>query len=257
MKGPASAFAALGLEPGADRAAVEQAYRRLIKQHHPDRSGGDSDRAAEINRAYAELRSAPGEEEFPRAPPRQRRRRRPAKRRSVLPTLAVLVGAAALLAQGERLPDALEEWSVAIERSWSQTVAAGPARLRQAVSFDAPLHDGPIAASVEQAVRLAADADFDGLAAHSRACHRRLRAAPELAQLDRCAAFDNAAAVLDSNDPLRGSGPFSASAVTARQLTGARLLSSDYLAIDARLNRVRGRVEMILKPEAERAPSAD
>src|SRR3954452_23135765 len=56
MAGRASAFAALGLDPGADAAAIEQAYKRLIKQHHPDREGGDSTRAAEINRAYRELR---------------------------------------------------------------------------------------------------------------------------------------------------------------------------------------------------------
>ena len=52
-----SAFAALGLEPDADSAAIERAYKRLIKQFHPDRAGGDARRAAEINRAYRELRS--------------------------------------------------------------------------------------------------------------------------------------------------------------------------------------------------------
>src|SRR5215210_362747 len=57
MGGDASAFTVLGLEPGADSAAIERAYKRLIKQHHPDREGGDSARAAEINRAYRELRS--------------------------------------------------------------------------------------------------------------------------------------------------------------------------------------------------------
>ena len=57
MTGEASAYAALGLEPGADAATVEQAYKRLIKEHHPDRSGGDALRAAEINRAYRELRA--------------------------------------------------------------------------------------------------------------------------------------------------------------------------------------------------------
>ena len=62
MAGRASAFAALGLPPGADAAAIEQAYKRLIKQHHPDREGGDSTRAAEINRAYRELRAAQGAE---------------------------------------------------------------------------------------------------------------------------------------------------------------------------------------------------
>ncbi len=52
----ASAFTVLGLEPGANGAAVDEAYRRLIKLYHPDRSGGDAARAADINRAYFELR---------------------------------------------------------------------------------------------------------------------------------------------------------------------------------------------------------
>ena len=56
MLGRANAFAVLGLTPGADAAAVDQAYRRLIKQYHPDREGGDGVRAAEIIRAYRELR---------------------------------------------------------------------------------------------------------------------------------------------------------------------------------------------------------
>jgi hypothetical protein len=47
----------LGVDPGSNSAEIEQAYRRLIKQHHPDREGGDASRAAEINRAYRELRS--------------------------------------------------------------------------------------------------------------------------------------------------------------------------------------------------------
>src|SRR5688572_17134880 len=55
-----SAYSTLGLEPGADAAAVERAYKRLIKQFHPDREGGDARRAAEITRAYRELRAAAG-----------------------------------------------------------------------------------------------------------------------------------------------------------------------------------------------------
>src|SRR4051794_19162621 len=57
MAEDASAYAALGLEASADAAAIEQAYKRLIKEHHPDREGGDARRAAEINRAYRELRT--------------------------------------------------------------------------------------------------------------------------------------------------------------------------------------------------------
>jgi curved DNA-binding protein CbpA len=51
MTAERSAYAILGLRPGAGRAEVNDAYRRLMKRHHPDRPGGDSNRAAEINRA--------------------------------------------------------------------------------------------------------------------------------------------------------------------------------------------------------------
>src|SRR5689334_10420065 len=50
-----SALAVLGLAPGADRAAIDRAYRDLMKRHHPDMPGGDASRAAEVNRAYRDL----------------------------------------------------------------------------------------------------------------------------------------------------------------------------------------------------------
>jgi len=56
MAGDASPYATLGLEPGADWKAIEKAYHKLIKRHHPDRAGGDAARAAEITRAYRELK---------------------------------------------------------------------------------------------------------------------------------------------------------------------------------------------------------
>src|SRR5215210_5177082 len=60
MSTDGSAYSTLGLAPGADAAAIERAYKRLIKQFHPDRAGGDARRAAEITRAYRELRAAAG-----------------------------------------------------------------------------------------------------------------------------------------------------------------------------------------------------
>lgn len=35
------AFTALGLAPGADRAAIRSAYSKLVRRYHPDRNGGD------------------------------------------------------------------------------------------------------------------------------------------------------------------------------------------------------------------------
>src|SRR4051794_11361263 len=52
----ASPFAILGLKAGADSSAIKRAYKDLLKRYYPDREGGDGKRAAEINRAYRELR---------------------------------------------------------------------------------------------------------------------------------------------------------------------------------------------------------
>jgi hypothetical protein len=51
----------LGLAPGADRAAVRAAYRRLARQFHPDvnRSAGASEWMRELNAAYAVLCDGP------------------------------------------------------------------------------------------------------------------------------------------------------------------------------------------------------
>ena len=52
-------YGVLGLEPGASRADITTAYRRLAKEWHPDRRGGDEAdrRMAEINGAYDLLRA--------------------------------------------------------------------------------------------------------------------------------------------------------------------------------------------------------
>lgn len=51
LPAPESWWQVLGLSgPGATREQIEQAHRRLIMEHHPDR-GGDVERAAQINRA--------------------------------------------------------------------------------------------------------------------------------------------------------------------------------------------------------------
>jgi curved DNA-binding protein CbpA len=51
------------VRPGADLAAVRAAWIRQVREHHPDRHGGDperqrrgSDRVKDLNRAYREIR---------------------------------------------------------------------------------------------------------------------------------------------------------------------------------------------------------
>jgi hypothetical protein len=263
MRGPASAFTALGLEPGADRSAVEQAYRRLIKLHHPDRSGGDPVRAAEINRAYFELRkqvepevAVPSTPHIRRSSSRRRSHRR-RRRRSPLWALPAVGGLLLLVSQREWLMEMDARWN-----SWISDVAPpalkGPTiavRDNRAL-LDRPLAEAAIAGAIVDAVRLTNQGDAQALAEESRDCHRRFRAEPELELFDRCAAFENAVAAIENRDPLQDSGAFNASSVTARQMTAASLLSNDYLAIESRLNRIRSRVELTLLPRAAMPPPA-
>jgi curved DNA-binding protein CbpA len=73
-------FAVLGVAPGADERELIAAYRRLAKQWHPDRGGGEpaERRMAEINAAYDLVRSEQwlAERQRPEAPPAPRRRGR-------------------------------------------------------------------------------------------------------------------------------------------------------------------------------------
>ncbi|MGY9072347.1 MAG: J domain-containing protein [Acidimicrobiales bacterium] len=45
----------LGVDPAANVVDLRRAYRERALQHHPDRSGGDADRMASLNRAWAVL----------------------------------------------------------------------------------------------------------------------------------------------------------------------------------------------------------
>jgi DnaJ-domain-containing protein 1 len=49
------AYATLGLEPGADETDVKQAYRRLVKETHPDTDDGDEEAFKEVTEAYEHL----------------------------------------------------------------------------------------------------------------------------------------------------------------------------------------------------------
>ena len=264
----AAAYAALGLEPGADRVAIEQAYRELIKRYHPDRSGGDAERAAEINRAYFELRRKPPADVVPRArsgrsqsgrsqPERSRRGRRridrdrdPRQPGSALWPVLLIITASLATIERERLAVAVPQWIAALENRPAVPLSPGRASAvaKDSAALDGPLDEPTIAGSIELALRLARRGDEQALADRSRDCHRRMRTEPDLAQLDRCAAFDDAVASIDGRDAMNDSGVFSASAITARQMTAASLLSSDYLAIERRLDRIRTLVQLTLRP---------
>ena len=251
MLGEASAYAALGLEPGADIAAVERAYKKLIKQYHPDREGGDATRAAEINRAYRELRTAREEDnelilEDPFDPVQPGR---PASSRAAI-FAAVSIAALVLLSgPASRAIGTLSGSS----HSTGPTTHTSPSGVGE--PMDQPLALGPINGAIYDAVRIDRNQDEMALATASRDCHHQLRLKPSLSQLDRCAAFDDAVVELQDRDPLRDQGPFSELAVTGRQMSAATIFSNDYLAIDGRLSRIRLHVELALARAA--APVTD
>lgn len=239
MGGDPSAYAALGLEQGADTAAVERAYKRLIKQYHPDREGGDGGRAAEINRAYRDLREPTGTDALELHPETVEY---PRRQRWLIAVVALTVGLiAGLILAGPE------------EHLWPPaTPHLTLARAGEAASpldpMDQPLNAALIDESVHKALSMARFQDEMALSAASQECHHALRTAPSLALLDRCAAFDDAVVQLQDRDPLRDQGPFSELAVTGRQWSGASALSDDYLAIDGRLDKIRLRVELELAP---------
>ena len=241
MAGDGSAFRVLGLEPDADSAEIEQAYRRLIKQHHPDRDGGDQERAAEINRAYRELR----ESRYPREPLEidHEGSAAPSQRRGwvliAVFLIIMIIGGMVLLAPLLPLTKGVAG------REARSAASAKPGRPSSDV-MDQPLHLSAIDAAAGQALRISRTGDEMTLANASRDCHHELRSSPSMVQLDRCAAFDDAVVQLQDRDPLRDQGPFSELAVTGRLWNGATALSNDSLAIDGRLDRVRLRVELAL-----------
>lgn len=250
MAGRVSALSILGLEPGADSAAIERAYKSLIKKHHPDREGGDASRAAEINRAYRELRGGRAQ-----ADPLEfnddfaRRRGRP---RWPLAAALVLAGAVALvLVVGPSTPLSRGIWAAQAKLPIRRAGLA----MR---TLPEPMHDRLHGRAIDQAVRQALSIfrtkDEMALAAASRDCQRRFHQQPGTAMLDRCAAFDDAVVGLEDRDPLRDEGPFAALAVTGRQWGAASSLSDDDLAIDDRLDQIRLRVEVALEPTIDPIP---
>jgi hypothetical protein len=252
MAGDPSAYAALGLKPGADAAEVERAYKKLIKQFHPDREGGDAERAAEINRAYRDLRKGRDDDEwlFGEDEPFE-------PRSTGLPwarSAAVLAVGIALLFLFTGPASRAFERLTGVVSPHSQRDAAPAADTSDIMNQR--LAVAAVDSAVRDAVRIDRSQDEMALASASRDCHHELRLKPSLAQLDRCAAFDDAVIQLQDRDPLRDQGPFSELAVTGRLMSAGSLLSDDYLAIDSRLDRIRLRVELALAPQAPPEPES-
>lgn len=258
MRGDAAAYQTLGLEPGADQSAIDLAYRTLIKRYHPDREGGDAERASAINEAYFRLRKTAGqpvertepasvaEALYARRAARLKRRHQK-KRVRFWPLILVPLALVAYL-QRDSLAIMAQDFAAEVQRWIEPSIHDGTdsGGATGSASLDEPLASSAITAAVAQAHVLHRSGSEAALEERSRDCHQKLRAEPTLERLDGCAAFDNAVLELQQRDPLRDEGPFGASAITARQISGATLLSPDYLAIDARLDRVRSRVQLLI-----------
>ncbi|MGE5563858.1 MAG: J domain-containing protein [Bacillota bacterium] len=243
MTGRASALAVLGLEPGADAAAIERAYKHLLKQHHPDR-GGDASRAAEITKAYRELRGGRAHVD-PLQFNDYLENRRTRRRWPIAALFAVGGIAAAVMAVGPSVPLTRSLWAAKAEMPLHRAV---PAALMHEPMND-QLHVPAIDEAVRKALHTYRTADEMALASASRECQRRFRDDPSTSLLDRCSAFDDAVVGLEDRDPLRDEGPFAPLAVTGRQWSAASTLSDDDLAIDDRLDQIRLRVSVTLTHE--------
>lgn len=240
-----SPYSVLGLRPGADRAAVDEAFRRLMKRHHPDLPGGDPDAAAEINRAYAALKSdlPAGREPLPARLPAVVTRSSAAtsvRRRGALGGVAMLLAAGGLAVW---LPD-----RTPVEASPS----AAPERLkRSAPQGRAPdtldLSAGPdtaaITVAVEQALKLRSTGLADQADEVSRSCDADLAAYPSPPLLDNCVAFDAASSLLGgSQSQVR----FQPGPMSTRHLEAALRVSEDPVLAEERVVSVRQMVRQLL-----------
>ena len=254
----------LGLRPGAGRDQVDQAYRRLIKRYHPDAAGGDANRAAEINRAYSELRSraraAVRPQPRPAAPmPRAVHSTSASKWRVPLFAAAAaaaigVVATSATITENDGWPGVLTADSIAGLADTRRDRSAA-----QDLRLEIPLSTGLIESSVTNAKRLLEANDPVLAAEFSRECLNRLSAKPSVPLFDSCAAYDEAIALLSAGHPVFEAGAFNPLAVTARQVGAARLLSANDFEAESRLQQIRSRVQIVLLPgipDSSRAPAA-
>ena len=240
MRGQRSPYTTLGLRPGADRAAVEEAYRRLMKQHHPDLPGGNSDQAAEINRAYASLKGKAPPPPLPAAIEGRRwfgRRRKPPGRLAGLVMLAA--GAAALLF----LPLPSEQGRVTGGRSGERSMVPDGPKLPDTFDLRSLPDEHAIATAVASAQRFHREKLNGEAVEFSRGCEDDLKTFPGPSLLDHCVAFDAAIGLLEGESaPAR----FRAEDMAARHVGAALRISDDPVLAEERVGSVRRDVEKLL-----------
>ncbi len=263
MRSPPTSYAELGLSPDADRGTVDRAYRALMKLHHPD-LGGDPERAAAINRAYADI-TRPGASAAVMPAPdlatamyERRivtRRAASAKRSnarrglwSALVLLALLAGTIWI----EREPLAQAIWDVGWRYFPSLMVdspqeSEGSRGVEPSDTVEAPIRVATIARSVAAARAMLAKGGLDAASDASERCYHGLMSRPSFAALDGCLALDDAVLLLAGSAAADRRG-FGAVALTARQLAAGRAMGGDYGGIEERLDRVRLMTLKIVEP---------
>lgn len=234
MKRKSSPHAVLGLVPGASRDEVDAAYRRLIKQHHPDLPGGDAEAAQAIIAAYRSLArgevaaSVPVVVEAPAAAFTARRRW---KRLT-----AAVIGAGVLwwapwptFDIGEKAPGFVHS------SSGDGTQRQVPALLLPRVAPDS----AAVEAGVDEALRLFRQAP--SLArSYGRSCAGDLRRLPGDGLLDHCLAFDMTMSRL--------SGNWNDSGMPSSHAEAAIAVLDDPVLAEARVLAIRQQVERRLAP---------
>ncbi len=256
MSGDRSPYAILGLRPGAGRAEINDAYRKLMKRHHPDRPGGDSNRAAEINRAYTYLRRRLGEPvRVPvTVPVRNPGGRRTVSRRAAF--LVVVVAAAgisaAVFSQRGRPDLGRDALAMVPQLRMGASVENEDVVDAPPMSLDQPVQSQIVAQAIADAVSFHSRGDLSGARAYSDACQTSLRRERTLGWFDSCAAFDEAMLTLHdarSGDP----EPFNESEVITREVAAAQIFTDDSLSADAHLHDIRSQVDMAILPMLDSA----
>jgi hypothetical protein len=250
MRGDRSPYDVLGLRPGAGRAEVSDAYRRLMKRHHPDRPGGDANRASEINRAYTCLRKRLGEPvRVPVAVPIRRRSAR--GRRTSIVFLLAAAGISALVLNDYCRQGSTQRAFVTIPQ-FTAPLRAEDREVFDPPSLDEPVQTQVVAKAIADAVTFHASGNFGAAADYSNACHSALRRQRTLAWYDACTAFDEAMLAL-GDKASDDSGPFDEAAVITREVAAARIFSDGTMSADSHLHDIRSQVDMAILPMLDSA----
>jgi hypothetical protein len=253
MSGERSPYDVLGLRPGAPRAEVNDAYRKLMKRHHPDRPGGDSNRAAEINRAYTYLRRRLGEPvRIPVPVPVPRRSRRGGWKLLLAFAVAVAGLSAMLLNGDDRQGFSRDVFVMVPQFSAPGRADAGESYDPPLASLDEPVQAEVVAKAIADAVGFHTSGDLAGAADFSDECQKALRRERTLGWFDTCAAFDETMLTLNNGGP-DDPGPFNESAVITREVSAARIFSDRSLSVDSHLHDIRSQVDMAVLPMLDSA----